>query len=259
MACKPVWVYIRAVPFLSDMKSVNLRLMTANCLHRFGVEPSALADFVRREAPDVLALQELSVAQARAIESLGDYPHGTMDPRDDSFGLGLLLRFPAEMRRLRLPLRDSWIAEIDLRALGAIPREGAAEVLQITNVHLTAPHHLPPWKMLWQRHQQVRALDAHFRRNAPVRQILLGDLNSTPLFPAYHALCARFRDAALIAASRNGGRTHATWAPRPGWRPLLRIDHALVDSSIDVKSLRVLPLAGSDHSAILVDVTIPCD
>lgn len=241
------------------MKSVKLRLMTANCLHRFGVEPSVLADFVRREAPDVLALQELSIAQARALESLGDYPHGTVDPRDDSFGLGLLLRHPAEMYRLRLPLRDAWIAEIDLRTLGAIPQEGSAEALQITNVHLTAPHHLPPWRMLWQRRQQVQAIDAHLRSKAPARQILLGDLNSTTLFPAYHALRARFRDAALIAASRNGGRTHATWAPRPGWRPLLRIDHALVDSSIDVESVRVLPLAGSDHSAVLVDVNVPCD
>jgi endonuclease/exonuclease/phosphatase family metal-dependent hydrolase len=99
-------------------------------------------------------------------------------------------------------------------------------------------------------------LCAHLTAAGGRRRVLLGDLNSTTLFPAYRTLTQRLADAALAAASRNGGRTYPTWAPRPGWPRLLRIDHVLVDPSLYVESLRVLDLPGSDHAALLVDLLL---
>lgn len=240
----------------------RFRLMTAN-LFAGGADPDALRRILERERPDVLALQEVSPGQARAIEATGLLPHGEMEPRRDTGGLGLLLRHPGSVRRLRLPRRDAWIAEIrdwdGRNAAGAGPPGGplAAGPLEVINVHITPPHHLPPWRMVSQRRAQVRALRAHLDASPEVPRVLLGDLNSTPLFPAYRALAAPLADAALLAASRNGGHALPTWSPRPGWPRLLRIDHALVHPILEVGAVRVIDLPGSDHAALLLDITVP--
>jgi endonuclease/exonuclease/phosphatase family metal-dependent hydrolase len=235
--------------------------MTANLMGRRGAEARALAALVEREAPDVLALQELAPEQALALAATGLFPFGGAEPLDDLRGSALLLRHPGEVRRLPLPQRNGWIAALRLPASGAIPAVAAGAAagawgLEIISVHITPPHHLPPWEMARQRQEQVRALRAHLALPAAQPRVLLGDLNSTSLFPAYRVLTASLTDAALAAASRNGGRTYPTWAPRPGWPRLLRIDHALVDRSLHVESLRVLDLPGSDHAAVLIEVVI---
>ena len=224
---------------------LRVRLMTANLMGRRGADARALAALVEREAPDVLALQELAPEQARALAATGLFPHGGMEPLDDLRGSALLLRHPGEVRRLPLPRRNGWIAEMHAPAL-----------LGIIGVHITPPHHLPPWEMARQRQEQIRALCAHLTAAGGRRRVLLGDLNSTTLFPAYRALTEHLADAALAAASRNGGRTYPTWAPRPGWPRLLRIDHALLDPTLYVESLRVLDLPGSDHAALRVDLLL---
>ena len=220
-------------------------------------DPAALAEMLRREKPDAAAFQEISAVQARAVEETGLFPHGTLDPRADSTGLGLALRHPASIRRLPLPLRDAWIAQMRLLAAGT---PGSLEIIC---VHITAPHQLPPWQMLAQRRAQVRALHAHIARGGRRPLVLLGDLNSTPFFPAYRSLTRALGaspgrvDAALIASLRNGHAAAPTWAPRPGWRHLLRIDHALVDPSVEVGAVRTLDLPGSDHVALILDIHLP--
>jgi hypothetical protein len=197
-----------------------------------------------------------------------------MEPLGVLGGSALLLRHPAEVRRLPLPRRNGWIAELRLRATwqageapasapaaagggGSSPRIGRGAALEVISVHITPPHHLPPWEMARQRREQIQALRAHLAAGGGGPSVLLGDLNSTTLFPAYRALTRHLADAALAAASRNGGRACPTWAPRPGWPRLLRIDHALVDPSLHVESLRVVDLPGSDHAALLVELRLP--
>jgi endonuclease/exonuclease/phosphatase family metal-dependent hydrolase len=237
----------------------RVRLLTAN-LKNGGADPRALVEILRRAEPDVAAFQEIDAAQARAVEESGLFAHGRLDPRADSTGLGLVLRHPAQVRRLALPQRDAWIAE--MRVPGGAGRGAALEILC---VHITAPHQLPPWDMVRQRRDQVRTLRDHLARAGPRPRVLLGDLNSTALFPAYRSLTRALGegvslvDAALLAASRNGHRPALTWAPRPGWPRLLRIDHALVDPCLQVEAVRAVNLPGSDHAALVVDVRPPCD
>lgn len=247
--------------------------MSAN-LRAGGVEPADLRLILEHEAADVVALQELALEQARAIEAIRLYPHGQMDPRQDTCGLGLLSRLPASLRRLPMPRRDAWIAHIQLSGAGAgnVAAAGAgdgaaagaepagipaASGLEVINVHITPPHHLPPWRMLRQRRGQIRALRAHLASAPRTLRVLLGDLNSTPIFPAYRALARLLVDAALLAAARRGGRPPGTWGPRPGWPRLLRIDHALVHPAIEVEAARQVDLPGSDHAALLVDLLFP--
>ncbi|MEE9219035.1 MAG: endonuclease/exonuclease/phosphatase family protein [Acidobacteriota bacterium] len=231
---------------------VKLRVMSANLMGARGADPEALVRILERERPDVLALQEVSNAQAERIAKSGLFPYGHMDQRRSSLGLGMLLRRPGSVRRLPLPRRDGWIAQVEVTE----PETDRTAVLEVINVHLTPPHYLPPWKMLWQRRRQIHTLRSHLAANSRRPRVLLGDLNSTTLFPAYQALRAHLDDAALVAASLNGGITTPTWAPRPGWRPLLRIDHVLIDSSIEVEAFCVVPVPGSDHAAVRVDLRI---
>jgi endonuclease/exonuclease/phosphatase (EEP) superfamily protein YafD len=84
----------------------------------------------------------------------------------------------------------------------------------------------------------------------------VGDLNATPNWPAYRRLRGRFDDAAEQAARRVGRAPGRTWGPWPGSPRLLRIDHVLVQGLVGTGS-RVLPLRGSDHSALVAELDLP--
>jgi endonuclease/exonuclease/phosphatase family metal-dependent hydrolase len=84
--------------------------------------------------------------------------------------------------------------------------------------------------------------------------MLVGDLNATPGWPVYHRLVARLHDAALQVAARSGTRPEPTWGLRSDSTRWLRIDHALV-SGVEVDALRVVDVPGSDHSALVIDIT----
>jgi endonuclease/exonuclease/phosphatase (EEP) superfamily protein YafD len=226
----------------------TFRILTAN-LMAGGADPHALLALLGLETPDVAAFQELGRGQARAVEASGLFRSQRLDARADGDGLGVAARHPAAFERLPLPGRDSWIA--------SVRPEGAPAGVEIINVHLTPPHHLPPWSMLAARRHQVARLRRHLRAPAVQPRVLVGDLNSTAFFPAYRALTAHLADAALLHASLDGGVTFPTWAPRPGWRRLLRLDHALVDPRLRVAGLRVADLPGSDHAALIVDLVLP--
>jgi endonuclease/exonuclease/phosphatase family metal-dependent hydrolase len=83
----------------------------------------------------------------------------------------------------------------------------------------------------------------------------VGDLNSTPRWPAYRRLAGELYDAAVIAAARSGRAPAPTWGPTPRSPRLLRIDHVLT-SACDVLDFQVVPVAGSDHSAVLADLAV---
>jgi endonuclease/exonuclease/phosphatase family metal-dependent hydrolase len=86
--------------------------------------------------------------------------------------------------------------------------------------------------------------------------VLVGDLNATPLWPVYRRLALHLTDAAVAAARHHGRPVQRTWGPWPKAPRLLRIDHALVHG-VAVADFQVMPLAGGDHSAIVVDIAAP--
>lgn len=187
--------------------------------------------------------------QANAI--LQVLPHGKLEPGahpGDHNGMGIALRRPAPVQRLPLRRRDGRVAELlpdDWPELEA--------PLEILNVHLQAPHAGLPWRVFPQRRDQVRAIEAYLQ-SAPRRQrVVTGDLNATPRWPAYRRLAGWLEDAAASHAARSGGRPSRTWGPRRLGMALLRIDHVLV-RGLEVIHHAVLPLPGSDHRAVLVEL-----
>jgi len=226
----------------------HVRLVSAH-LKAGGADPATFAELVQALDADVVAVQELASRQAEALAAV--MPFGMLEPASGFKGMGIALRAPGPVRRLTLPYRDAHVAEVT-------PRHGrdGVEPVEVINVHIVAPHTPPLHRTLSLRGGQLRALERHLDA-APERcRMVVGDFNSTPLWPLYRRLAARLTDAAVAAARRGGSRPRRTWGPWPGGPRLLRIDHVLI-SGLEVEAVRVVHVAGSDHSALVVDLSVP--
>jgi endonuclease/exonuclease/phosphatase (EEP) superfamily protein YafD len=226
--------------------SDRVRVLTAN-LWNGVADPAGFAELVERLAVDVVCTQEMSPEQAEALVRV--LPHGHLEPRRDHNGMGIALRRPADLRRVRLPKRDAHVAELDP---GAWP--GLAAPLEILSVHIVGPHVWPPQRSWPTRRGQLRGLTAYLDAAERRARVLVGDFNATRGFPVYQRLLRRLDDGHARAAHRRGRRPGATWGPTPRAPRILRIDHALTES-VHVDDARVVPIPGSDHSALLVDLS----
>jgi endonuclease/exonuclease/phosphatase (EEP) superfamily protein YafD len=221
----------------------RFRLVSANVRN---ADPSTFKDLIGRLNPDLVAVQELAPGQAAALAEV--LPFGHLQPTPRGRGMGIALRQPGPVTPVPLPFRGGWSAEI-------LPVGVAGEPLEILNVHIVAPVRLPPWRTLAIRRAQLRALLTYLDGNPRRRRVLLGDLNATPLWPAYWVLLRRFDDAAVEAARREGRRAPRTWRPSSRLPCLLRIDHVLT-IGLAACQVRVLPILGSDHCAVVIDLAI---
>ena len=233
------------------------RIVSAN-LRVGGVDPGWLLDFVRALHADVVVLQE---AAPRHFEALAhELPHGGFDVRAGRdgrvhrrhTGVGVALRHPAETVSVPMPWRPARHAPLDPAHWPGLERP-----LDVWGVHIAAPHlYTPPLYPFVMRRRQVRVLEDHVLAPGAERRgtVMVGDFNATPAWPVYRRLVAHFTDAAVAVAQRQGRDALPTWGPWPGAPRLLRIDHGLVH---DVAPLdfQVVALAGSDHSAVVMDVT----
>lgn len=227
----------------------RLRILTAN-LWNGRADPDALARLVEEEAVDVACLQELTAEQADAVATV--LPYGSLEPARDFTGMGIALRRPAQIEQLPLRYRP-------VRAASLSPCDwpGLAEPLAVWNAHVRAPHDWPPPASLVTRRHQLRGLLGHLEERSHPRLVLVGDFNATPVWPVYRQVAARLRDAACEVAERRGERPARTWKPWAGadGPRVLRIDHAFVHG-VEIEDLRRLHVAGSDHDALCVDVTL---
>jgi endonuclease/exonuclease/phosphatase (EEP) superfamily protein YafD len=226
----------------------RLRIVSANLWCGLA-DPDAFAELVAVLDADVVATQEMTPEQADALARV--LPHGHLEPARDYTGMGIALRHPAPVRRLTLPCRDARIADLDWE-----DPAGARITLEILNVHVQAPHSIPTWGTMGRRRGQLRGLVRHLAASPQRRRVLVGDLNATPAWLVYRRLVAHLSDAAVAAASRHRRPLQGTWGPWPKAPRLLRIDHALVHG-VAVQDFQVVPIAGGDHSAIVVDIAVP--
>jgi vancomycin resistance protein VanJ len=222
----------------------SLRVLSAN-LANGRADAAAFGGLVEAMEPDAVLVQELAPSQAEVLARL--LPFGKLEPARDHHGMGIALRAPGIVSHLRLPYRSALVAEL------AGP--GGDEPVEVMNLHLAAPH-VRPVRAPIDRRGQVRHVLAHLDGTPRRRRVLAGDLNATPLWPAYRRLRTRFDDAAAEAAGRLGRRPGRTWGPWSGSMRLLRIDHILVKGLVATES-RVLHLRGSDHSALVADLALP--
>lgn len=185
--------------------------------------------------PDVLACVEVGVRMAEALRDR--YEHGVVEGDDEHYsGQALLSPLPLGVGRLPLSHRSGLRAQVDV---------GGVET-ELMLAHLANP--LEGLSGVIHRRAQVSEILAHLDR-AGTPAVLTGDLNATPIWPAYRRLRRRLRDGVLDAARADGRLPNRTWAPKPGWPPMLRIDHILT-AGVRLEDIQTHRVAGSDHLAL---------
>ena len=220
----------------------SLRLMTANLLNG-RADPVYLAGILDRLQPDLVITQELG---HEAADVLADrYPHHALHPEIDHRGRGIASRLEAEFGEVPLPWRPGLWSRIDVG-----PRR-----LVLANVHMRNPIVMPWWSSVRIRGRQVDALFQWAKGFVEEGDavVIAGDMNASPSWPVYRRLVRGWDDLVAASSVESGARLRPTWAWRPGWPRLLRIDHVF-GSGARVVSTRVEPMRGSDHAAVVVDL-----
>jgi endonuclease/exonuclease/phosphatase (EEP) superfamily protein YafD len=235
----------RALP---DPVPVGGRPATVLSFNAFegGADPAALAELIRTERPDLVAVPEagarFAADLAPLVEPLGYRLHHTdsSDPSDVANvvaavadGLG-----PVQVRTTEAGAPFPYV-EVTGGQLGS---------LRFAAVHTQAPvsGEIPRWRSDLAALRQWCA--------GPTPAIVAGDLNATLDHSALRAGMAGCADA---AAQRGAGLV-PTWGPTIGSRPFgPQIDHVLVGHGIGAETFSVHFLPGSDHSAILTRLRLP--
>ncbi len=219
----------------------SLRIMTSN-LWAHNVDPEGLARTLGYVDPDVLAVQELQEPAAAVIADRFPYHH--LHPHHDTLGGGIALKHPGQFGEVAMPYRSGWSARLDPDAWG-LP-----EMLEVDSVHFANPVTWPMWRALAQRRGQLAALHRHLAgRSGPL--VVVGDFNSTPLWPVYRSITRSLTDGPDEAGT--AARTWR-WADRGPYT--LRIDHAFT-RGVTVRSSFTVRVPGADHLALVADVTLP--
>ena len=94
---------------------------------------------------------------------------------------------------------------------------------------------------------------AELMRETPGPKVLLGDLNVTPWSPYFQDLV----EGSGLRDVRVGSGLWTTWPmPLPSFLRI-PIDHCLTSDDVAVREFTTVGGTGSDHRAILVDVSVP--
>ena len=222
----------------------SVKLLTAN-LFKKGANAQALANVLGRLKPEILAVQELTALPAEVIAA--EFAHTSLSPFPDGTGIGLAARRPVTWSPMPMPHRPGIIATLEPNAWAEF-----GGPVDVVGVHFINPIEWSPWTTHRIRRGQVEAIMSYAART-PRRQVICGDLNATPAWPAYRQLMRYYRDGVLEANARKRGRPASTWAPSRAGPRLLRIDHVLV-SGLSVTTAETVRVDGSDHLAVLADL-----
>lgn len=229
----------------------RLRIVSAN-LWNGRAHPEAFAELVAGLEADVVAVQEMAPEQADALAEV--MPHGQLMPARDHSGMGFATRQPVAVSLIPLYMRSAPVVRLDPSDWSQLRRP-----LEVVNVHMYAPHVVVPKLGLPVRRRQIRDFERFLADEGSDSlrdsRVLVGDFNATPVWPVYRWFAQRFTDAAGAAAGALGRPVRSTWGPWHGAPRLLRIDHGFV-RGFEVEEFQVMPLRGSDHSAVVLDLRI---
>jgi endonuclease/exonuclease/phosphatase (EEP) superfamily protein YafD len=218
-----------------------LRVMTVNVLGGAG-DPGDVVRLVRELRVDVLSVQELGPDVLAGLDAAGIaavLPHRAVD---DAYA-GIFAR---------VPLADPGLHRRDdgLRQTYATLLVPGARPVVFEAVHTCSPYSLAQLTC-WRA--DLAALP-RATPDGPVR-ILAGDFNATLDHGPLRSLLA---SGYVDAADRAGKGLVGTWGPYDGDRiPPVTIDHVLVDRRVGVRAVSVHAVAGSDHRAVVAELSLP--
>lgn len=248
----------------------TLTVMTMNAKSRTMQPPAALAAFIDRHTPDLLALQE---APAYYVDSLSVWA-AAPQVRILLGRNGLTPGRIGDGHRVPTPVLSThpWLKFERLAPIldgQTVPEGTRAEVdwhgrrLALYNVHLHSfrldqMREQGSWISWRAWGRRLAVLQGDFRRRAdeaaylaerlrtePRPYLLVGDLNSTPHTWVHRHLTTVAQDAYRAVRWRRG-------ATYPSTRPAVRIDYVLTGGAWQVAAAAVGPPAGSDHRPLVV-------
>jgi endonuclease/exonuclease/phosphatase family metal-dependent hydrolase len=224
---------------------VNLRILTFN-IGNDRAEPSTLLALLRSGDWDVVALQEVSESQGRALGELADsYPHRVIHAGGVP-GKAVLSRHPiASHEKMHLPcVRPHLVAEVEV----------TGRRLRIISAHLPLEH--AAFSLVSPALSEIDILAKRTMEAQPA--LLVGDFNKTP----FSLLYRRLRRHGLRDAFRESGGGWGFTFPIPGrflkipLPPLVRIDYIWHTPDMRAVSSRTGPDGGSDHLPLQAELEL---
>ena len=220
--------------------AARVRVLALNVEYSQSTGPAA-ARQIRQANPDVVVLSELSSRNLRGLD-LSQYRYSWQRPQPGAFGQGIWSRWPLTSKTI---WTDHGIAMMQVTV--AAPT-GSFRVYQVHTHSPQGASGRSTWK------SQLKRLKTYLAdERLPV--VAAGDYNASRWDSAFSDLLG----GANHIADANAGRGYlATWPSGWSWiPPVLPLDHMLISRGIGVRDIRSLSPVGSDHRAIVADLTFP--
>lgn len=229
-----------------DSEDSYARVMTLN-VYKGRADPQAIVDLVRDQRVEVLALQETTRPFVRALEAAGidEYlPYSQVASSDGKYGNGLWSATPLDS-----PADDDVDSSASFMPGGTVSFGDGKSEVRFVSVHTTSPK--PGYWGEWSKSLDELALMRSHQNN---HYVFMGDFNATIDHTAFrNFLGSRFSDA----TQQSGHGPVFTWPDGIAAVPrLVGIDHVVVDKGIVAGQASVVPVAGSDHAALLATISV---
>lgn len=216
------------------------RVLSANL--EYGQATDGLLAALRRERPDLVAIQECDHRCVAALEApalRAAYPYRNIAAGGPAEGSAILSVYP---------LRN------EAGVPGSLAMPGARALIAGQWVRVQVAHPMPPTPGeldVWRA--ELARLRAYAERRGDAPTLIAGDFNATQ----DHAAFRRLLDTGLRDSARLAGASRT-----PSWptltTPLLgaQIDHVLVSDAWSARAARFVDLPHTDHRALLVDLEL---
>lgn len=198
-----------------------------------------LQDFIKKEKPDILILQEVTPIWIDQLkDDLQIFPYRFEQPQYDNFGIAFYSK---------IPLQNIEVEYFNDRKIPSIVSNFEWQNEWFTFV---ATHPVPPINTTYFgiRNEQFQRL-SNYLNQFQTSKIVIGDLNTTSFSKHFR----QFKKSTNLIDSRKGFGLQTTWR---SLKPLvsLTLDHCLVSEKVKVKSRKVGDDIGSDHLPIVLEI-----
>lgn len=238
---------VETIPWLVPIPSktggvhrLSVRLLLSNVLYT-NRQHGALTDLVHRRDPDILVLQEINPRWLSALAPLkAHYPYVVSFPFLTAFDLAVFSRLPLDKAEVVC------LGKPEAPCLSMQVKIGHKNVSLLTT-HLTSPG----WGQDFHARNRQLAEMGEILKNIPKPTIVIGDLNITMWSPYYRRLIQETQ----LMNTRKGRGIFPSW---PTFFPVIKIplDHCLISKALKTVSVDTEAVEGSDHSALIVDLSL---
>jgi endonuclease/exonuclease/phosphatase (EEP) superfamily protein YafD len=242
-------------------RGAPLHVATFN-LHYSLTDPQVAGSIaaIRAQQADVVALQELSIPAAIAIQQqlAKEYPYQALAPSESYTGLGLIGRYPLTARRLASNMGAQLaLIQMDDQQITFINASLTSPAIKMRRLPLIRRVKGLPGYRTTQRSREIELL---LRAIDDVRGplVVAGDFNLSDREPDYARFAERLRDA-YRETNWGFGYTYPSSHQAGGLSipvPLIRIDYVWSAGGIVSVGARVACTSSSDHCMVVADVRV---